>query len=77
MLLPLLPSRKAHPAVMPDRPRRWRIKDTLLSPWRELSGVHTRVDIWQMRLEGRFAVAEVLENNITKEGNESEEGGSA
>ena len=62
---------------MPDRPRRWRIKDTMLSPWRELSGVHTRVDIWQMRLEGRFAVAEVLEDNITKEGNESEESGSA
>ena len=62
---------------MPDRPRRWRIKDTLLSPWRELSGVHTRVDIWQMRLEERFAVAEALEDNITKEGNESEESGSA
>ena len=62
---------------MPDRPRRWRIKDTLLSPWRELSGVHTRVDIWQMRLDGRFAVAEALEDNINDEGNDSEESGSA
>ena len=29
----------------------------MLSPWRELSGLHTRVDIGQMRLEGRFAEA--------------------
>ena len=70
MLLPLLPSPEAHPAVRPDRPRRWRMNDTMLSPWREFSGLHTRVDICQMRLEGRFAAAEVLEENITKEGNE-------
>jgi hypothetical protein len=57
---------------MPDRPRRWRIKDTMLSPWRELSGLHTRLDIWQMRLEGCFAVAEALEDNIIKKGKERE-----
>ena len=77
MLVPLWQLPEAHPAVMPDRLRRWRIKDTMLSPWRELPGLHSRVDIWQMRLEGRFAAAEALEENINEGRNESEEGGSA
>ena len=33
------------------------MKDTIYSPWRDLPGAYTTAEIWQMRMEGLFAVA--------------------
>jgi hypothetical protein len=37
--------------------RRWRVKDTADSPWRDLPGEYTTVEILRMRIEGFFAAA--------------------
>jgi hypothetical protein len=44
---------------MPDQqqPRRWRVRDTLFSPWRELPGRYTATEIWERRARGEFKVA--------------------
>jgi len=28
--------------------RRWRVKDNFYSPWRELPGTYTGVELWEM-----------------------------
>jgi hypothetical protein len=43
--------------------RRWRVKDTVFSAWRELPGSHTPGEVWKMRGEGRFAMAQSLEDS--------------
>jgi hypothetical protein len=49
---------------MPNRGRRrWRAKDTVFSAWRELPGSYTPGEVWKMRGEGRFAMAQSLEDN--------------
>jgi hypothetical protein len=37
--------------------RRWEVKDTILSDWRELLGEFTAQEIWEMRRKGDFWVA--------------------
>ena len=39
------------------RRHRWRIKDTICSPWHELPGLYTAFEIWGMRRRGRFTAA--------------------
>jgi hypothetical protein len=39
------------------RRHRWRVKDTIYSPWQELPGLYTAFEIWGMRRRGRFATA--------------------
>jgi len=57
--------------------RRWRVKDTVFSSWRELPDLHTSAEIWKMRREGRFEAAEVLEESQQYEGDDGEESGPA
>jgi hypothetical protein len=37
--------------------RRWRVKDSSHSPWRDLPGTYTTAEVWRMRNEGLFAAA--------------------
>jgi hypothetical protein len=37
--------------------RRWRVKDTVLSPWQDLPGLYTAAEISGMRRQGCFAAA--------------------
>ena len=37
--------------------RRWRVKDTEFSDWRELPGEFTSIEIWEMRVRGDFWIA--------------------
>lgn len=36
---------------------RWQVKDFIVSPWRELPGVYTPTEIFQLRRAGRFIAA--------------------
>jgi hypothetical protein len=46
--------------------RLWRVKDTIFSPWRDLPGIHTSTEIWQMRNEGRFVDATSADETLPK-----------
>jgi hypothetical protein len=37
--------------------RRWKVKDSIFSAWRELPGSHTDTEIFQMKRRGDFIVA--------------------
>jgi hypothetical protein len=37
--------------------RRWRVKDTVLSPWQDLPGLYTAAEISGMQRQGCFAAA--------------------
>ncbi len=39
------------------RRHRWRVKDTICSPWQELPGLYTAFEVWGMRRRGRFTAA--------------------
>ena len=39
---------------------RWRVKDSILSPWRELPELHMSAETWQMRQQGRFVLTEAI-----------------
>jgi len=43
------------------RRHRWRVKDTICSPWQELPGTYTAFEIWRMRRQGRFSAATPIE----------------
>jgi len=47
--------------------RRWRVKDTIYSRWRDLPGIHTGVEIWAMLNKGRFSAAIPAEATLPKE----------
>ena len=47
--------------------RRWRVKDTGDSPWRDLPGEYTTAEILQMRIEGFFAAAILADETPQKE----------
>jgi hypothetical protein len=44
------------------RRHRWRVKDTISSPWQELPGLYTAFEIWGMRRRGRFTSAMPIED---------------
>jgi len=46
---------------------RWRVKDTTFSSWRNLPGLHTATEIWQMRQEGRIVDAQPVQETSSKE----------
>jgi len=48
--------------------RRWRVKDTPLSPWRDLPGSFTTGELWKMRMEGFFAAAISSEDRSANDG---------
>jgi hypothetical protein len=37
--------------------RRWRVKDSIYAPWRDLPGMYTGAEIWAMINRGRFREA--------------------
>ena len=43
------------------RRHRWRVKDTICSPWQELPGLYTAFEIWGMRRRGYFSAAMPVE----------------
>jgi hypothetical protein len=43
------------------RRHRWRVKDTICSPWQELPGLYTAFEIWGMRRRGYFSAATPIE----------------
>ena len=43
-----------------EETKRWRVKDSILLPWRELPELHVSAEIWQMRQQGRFVLAEPI-----------------
>jgi hypothetical protein len=43
------------------RSHRWRVKDTIFSPWQELPGLYTAFEIWGMRRRGYFSAAMPIE----------------
>jgi hypothetical protein len=47
--------------------RRWRVKDTSYSPWRDLPGIYTTAEMWNMRMEGFFAAAIPADETPPKE----------
>jgi hypothetical protein len=54
-----------------EEKRRWRVKDTIYSPWRDLPGTHAGVEIWAMLNSGRFwdamPVDEPTPNNVASD----------
>lgn len=47
--------------------RRWRVKDNIHSPWRDLPGTHTGADIWEMLNRRRFPDAMPADETPPKE----------
>jgi hypothetical protein len=47
--------------------RRWLVKNTSCSPWRDLPGLHTTAEIWRMRNELLFAAAIPADETPPKE----------
>lgn len=45
------------------RRHRWRVKDTICSPWQELPGLYTAFEIWGMRRRGYFSAATPMEES--------------
>jgi hypothetical protein len=41
-----------------DKPRRWRVKESIFSAWRELAGNYTAGEIFHIKLHGNFPFAE-------------------
>jgi hypothetical protein len=37
--------------------RRWQVKDTIQSEWRELPGEFTATEVWEMLMKGAFRAA--------------------
>jgi hypothetical protein len=37
--------------------RRWKVRDSIFSPWRELPGEFTAAEIWEKHKKGEFSVA--------------------
>ena len=44
---------------------RWQVKDFIVSPWRELPGVYTPTEIFQLRRAGRFLLAAPVLEKLT------------
>ena len=44
---------------------RWQVKDFIISPWRELPGVYTPTEIFQLRRAGRFLLAAPVLEKLT------------
>jgi len=44
------------------RRHRWRVRDTICSPWQELPGLYTAFEIWSMRRRGCFSAAVPIED---------------
>ena len=50
-----------------QQPHRWKVRDTLFSPWRELPGRYTATEIGERRSRGEFKVAVPIVENGRKE----------
>ena len=43
-----------------DKPRRWRVKESIFSAWRDLAGNYTAGEIFHIKLRGSFPFAELV-----------------
>lgn len=48
--------------------RRWRVKDSIYSPWRDLPGTYTGAEIWAMLNRGRFSDATLADETQPEQG---------
>lgn len=55
------------PIYRDNEKRRWRVKDTIYSPWRDLPGTHTGAEIWEMLNRSRFSDAMPADETPPKE----------
>jgi len=50
--------------------RRWRVKDTVLSPWQDLPGLYSAAQISAMQRQGCFAAAAPVDDAVYRAGDD-------